>query len=187
MTTRRVVLLTLLVTAAVIGSAYYYFYGREYVYQFTEAQLQQALSERLPLTRSYFVFQITLDHPRVTLVDRSDRVLAGLDVTLNVRLGEQPLPVAGSVDASAGIRYDPKTGQLFLTQSKIEHLVLQGMPGQYSSPVAAALSQALNTYYASHAIYTLDVLDAKQLAARLTLKSVVIRQRRLVVTLGIGA
>jgi len=98
----------------------------------------------------------------------------------------QPRPLAGSVDASGGLRYDPKTGQLFLTQSKIERLALQGVPEQYSSPVALALSQALDSYYASHAIYTLNVFDSKELAARLTLKSVVIRQQRLVVTLGIG-
>ncbi len=49
MTTRRVVILALIITAAVIGSVYYYFYGKEYVYQFSRAQLQQALADRLSL------------------------------------------------------------------------------------------------------------------------------------------
>jgi hypothetical protein len=188
MTPRRAVILTLLLIAAAIGGVYYYFYSREYVYRFTEAQLQQALSERLPFTKTYLlIFQVTLDHPRVTLVNRSDRVRAGLDITLNVRMGDQPLPLSGSVDVSGGVRYDPNAGQLFLTQPKVEHLELQGVPEQYASLAAAALSRALDTYYAEHAIYTLNASGAKELAARLVLKSVTVEGQQLVVTLGIGS
>jgi hypothetical protein len=187
MTTRRALILVALLMAAAVGSIYYYVYGKEYVYRFSESQLQQALSVRLPYTRTYLlIFEITLDHPRITLVNGSDRVMAGLDITLNVRVGSQPLPIGGSLDASGGIRYDPKTGQLFLTQPRIEHLNLQGVPEQYASRAAAALSRALETYYAEHAIYTLNTFDARQLAARLVLKSVTIENQQLVVSLGIG-
>ena len=188
MTRLRVVLLTMLLIAAAIASVCYYFYGREYVYQFTEAQLRQALSKRLPFTKSYLLFfQITLDHPRITLVNGSDRVQAALDIILNVRVGQELLPLGGSVDASGGVRYDPNAAQLFLTQPKIEHLELQGVPEQYASRVASALSEALGTYYADHAIYTLNSLDSKELAARLVLKSVTVKEQCLVVTLGVGS
>jgi len=187
MTSRRVVILAIVLIAAAIGGAYYYFHGREYVYRFTEAQLQQALSERLPFTKTYLlIFQVTLDHPRVTLVNGSDRVRAGLDITFNVQVGGQPVPLSGSVDASGGVRYDPRVGQLFLTQPKIEHLELQGVPEQYTARTAAVLSKALETYYADHAIYTLNASHAKELAARLVLKSVTVQDQQLVVTLGLG-
>lgn len=90
------------------------------------------------------------------------------------------------MDASGGVRYDPKAGQLFLTQPKIEHFELQGVPEQYASRVASALSEALDAYYADHAIYTLHAFDAKELAARLVLKSVTVKEQQLVVTLGVG-
>jgi hypothetical protein len=97
MTRRRVVILTTLLIAAAIASVYYYFYGREYVYRFTEAQLRQALSKRLPFTKSYLlIFAIALDHPRITLVNGSDRVHAGLDIILNVRVGHEVFPPAGA-------------------------------------------------------------------------------------------
>jgi hypothetical protein len=83
MTPRRVLILSIVSIAAALGGVYYYFYDREYVYRFTEAQLQQALSERLPFTKTYLlIFQITLDHARVALVNGSDRVRAGLDIAL---------------------------------------------------------------------------------------------------------
>ena len=188
MTRRRAVILTTLLIAAAIASVYYYFYGREYVYRFTEAQIRQALSKRLPFTKSYLlIFAITLDHPRITLVNGSDRVRAGLDIKLNVRVGHEFLPLGGSLDASGGVRYDQNAGQLFLTQPKIEHLELQGVPEQYASGVASALSEALGAYFADHAIYTLNSLDSKELAARLVLKSVTVKEQYLVVTLGIGS
>jgi hypothetical protein len=188
MNQRRVVISAILSIAVAVGCAYYYFYGRQYVYRFTEAQLQEALSARLPFRKTYLlVLQVTLEHPRVTLVEGSDRVQAGLDITLNAHVADDPSPIRGSIDASGGIRYDPRAGQFFLTQPKVEHLELQGVPEQYTARTAAAISRALDAYYAEHAIYTLNTSHARELAARLVLKSVTVEGRQLVVTLGIGA
>jgi hypothetical protein len=184
---RRAILISVTAIVLIAGAAYYFLYGREFVYQFTESQLQEALSARLPIQRTYlFVMQVTLDHPRVALIEGSDRVNAGLDVALNVRLGDSALPVTGSVDASGGIRYEPSEGKFYLTNPSIEQLHLQGVPEKYASRASSALSLAIGEYYASHPIYTLNTLNAKQAAAKLTLKSVVVEHKQLVVTLGIG-
>jgi hypothetical protein len=184
---RRTLIIALATVALLAGGAYYYLYGRKFVYRFTQADLQAALSTRLPLERTYlFVVQVTLDNPRVVLVEGSDRVNAGLDIALNIRVGDSPIPLAGSVDASGGIRYEPNGGQFFLTAPKIERLDLQGIPEKYASRASGALSVALGEYYASHPIYTLNTLNAKQAAAKLTLQSVVVEHQQLVVTLGIG-
>jgi Protein of unknown function (DUF1439) len=187
MITRRAIVSAAIVIAIVSSGAYYYLYGREYVFRFTEAQLHQALAERLPIEKSYFViFLITLDNPRIKLVEGSDRVNAGLDITFNVRLSDEPAPLGGSIDASGGIRYDASEGQFFMTDPKVERLEVEGIPEQYSSRVAGALTSALGEYYSAHPIYTLDGSDAKQAAARLVLRSVVVERQELVVTLGIG-
>ena len=183
MTLRRAIVLTVMVIAAVIGAAYFYFSGKEYVFRFTETQLRQALSERLPLEKSYLlIFQVTLDNPRIALVQGSDRINAGLDVTLNIGLRDELLILAGSLDASGGIRYDSGDGQFFLTDPIIEDLEVRGIPEEYVSRVTGVLTEALDEYYADHPIYTLNSLNA----ARLVLKSVVVDQQELVVTLGIG-
>ena len=70
MTRHRVAIVAMLLIAAAIVGVSYYFYGKEYVYRFTEAQLRQALSKRLPFTKSYLlIFEITLDHAHITLVN----------------------------------------------------------------------------------------------------------------------
>ena len=184
---RRAIILSLVAIIVVVGGAFYFFHGREFVYRFTEAQLQEELSARLPIQKTYlFVVQVTLDHPRVTLVEGSDRVNAGLDVMLNVRIAGSALPLSGSVDASGGIRYEAAEGKFYLTDPVIENLQLQGVPEEHASLASSALTLALGEYYATHPIYTLNTLNAKQAAARLVLKSVIVENRQLVVTLGIG-
>jgi hypothetical protein len=184
---RRAIVIAVAAIALLAGGTYYVLYGREFVYRFTDSQLQEALSARLPIQRTYlFLIQVTLDHPRVTLIEGSDRVNAGLDVALNVRLDDSSLPLSGSVDASGTIRYERSEGKFYLTNPSIERLRLQGVPEKYASRASSALSLALGEYYASHPIYTLNAFDAKQAAAKLTLKSVVVEHKQLVVTLGIG-
>jgi hypothetical protein len=184
---RRPIVIALAATALLAGGAYYFLYGKKFVYRFTAAELQEALSARLPIERTYlFVIQVTLDHPRVVLIEGSDRVNAGLDVALNIRLGDSAVRLTGSVDASGGIRYERSEGKFYLTSPAIEQLRLQGVPEKYASRASSALSQALGEYYATHPIYTLNTFDAKHAAAKLTLKSVVVEHQQLVVTLGIG-
>ena len=177
--------LTVLLVVAV-GGTVYYFSGKEYIFRFSANQIQEKINAKLPLTKSYlFIFQVTLDKPRVALEDRSRRVKAGLDIVLNIQAGNEPKPLGGSVDVSGGVRYSPQTAEFFLTDPIIERLAVQGVPELYTQKVNSVLTQALAEYYASHPIYTLKATDTKQAAARLVLKDVIIDKGELVVTLGL--
>lgn len=183
---RRAAILAVLGVAVVAGAAYYFLAGRDYVFRFTSEQLTQALSERLPIDKTYFsIFQVTLDEPRITLLEGSDRIIAGLDVTLRIGIGNVALSFGGSAEGSGGIRYDPARGQFFLNDPIIEDIDMQGVPDEYLSRTAGALTAALADYYLDHPIYTLDPSDYRQSAAQLILKSVVVEDQVLVVTLGI--
>lgn len=174
-----------LVALAAIGT-YVYFDGREYTFRFTEAQLHEKLAERLPLRKTYlFFFEVLLDEPRLALVEGSDRVNAGLDVTLNINIQDEPLPLGGKLDVSGGVRYDAAEGQFFLTDPVIENLQVQGIPTDYTDRVDSILTSALAEYYSSRPIYTLSATDVKMATARLLLKRVVVEERVLIVTLGI--
>ena len=183
---RRKLIGLAIVVLLTLGGLYYYFAGKEYVYQFTEAQLQQKLSAKLPLSRRYlFIFEVTLDHPRVSLVDGADRVAAGLDVILNIHVNDSPVPLGGTLDVSGGVSYDAEQGAFFLTAPVIEKLQVQGIPAQYTNKASQVLAKALGDYYRTHPLYTLSPTRAKQAAARLVLKDVEVRDQTLIVTLGI--
>ena len=72
-----------------------------------------------------------------------------------------------------------------LTDPVIERMSVQGISQEYLEKANSALTKALADYYSKHPIYTLSTLDAKQTAARMVLKNVVVENRELVITLGI--
>ncbi len=82
------------IAALLVAGAILIVAQKNYVFRFTEPQLQEKLSERLPLTKSYFfIFGVTLHKPRVDLVEGSDRVAAGVDIVLNIKIGGSAAPL----------------------------------------------------------------------------------------------
>ena len=172
--------------AVVLIGGYFYLSGKEYFLRFPEDQIQETLANRLPLTKTYlFIIQITLDNPRVMLENGSDRVNAGLDVSLNITINENSEPLGGSIDVSGGVRYVQEEGQFFLTDPIIENLHVDGISSAYTDKVDGALTTALAEFYSERPIYTLSDFDAKQVAVQMVLKNVVVDDKELVITLGI--
>lgn len=184
-TKKRAVIAGVLILV-VIAIAYYYFAGKEYVFRFSEADIEKTLGKSLPITKTYlFIIQITLENPRVLLKNGSSRVSAGLDVVLNISVGQNPEPLGGSVDVSGGVKYDSETGEFFLTDPNIESLQIQGVSGGYTDKVNSALTKALAKFYSENPIYTLKSSNLKQATVRRVLKDVIVENRELVITLGV--
>lgn len=166
--------------------AYVYFSGKEYEVRITEEQIRQKLNQKLPFTKKYlFTIEVTLDNPRIKLVEGTDRVKGGMDVTLNIKLNDESRPFGGSVDATSGIMFSRDQGQFFLIDPVIDNLQVQGFPDKYVERANKVLAKALAEYYRANPIYTLKQGDAKQLAAKLVLKRVFIETKELVLILGI--
>ena len=157
---------------------------RQFEVKLTEDQLLEAISKKLPFEKSYFViFDVTLDNPRISLPEGSDRVHAGLDVAVDISIGDKRF--VGSTDASAGIRYEPEAGQFFLVEPNVEALTLQGIPIAYSEKVDDALGKALDAFFGKRPVYTFKDSDSRQKAAKFTLKKVTVADGVLVLTLGL--
>ena len=119
------------------------------------------------------------------MIEGSDRVNAGLDVTLNININDEPLPLGGELDVSGGVRYEATDGQFYLTDPVIENLSVQGVPAKYTDRVNSVLTKAIGEYYSDRPIYTLTGSDVKTATTKLLLKDVVVEERVLIVTLGI--
>jgi len=181
------VLIPLVITSLiVIAGTFFYFSGKEYVVRIPESQIQQKMADKLPLSKSYFfIFRVELSNPRVELTNGSERVHAGLDIVLNIKLGSEEKPLGGSLDVSGCIKYESKEGQFYLTDPRIEDLSIQGIPKKHISKATQVLEKALADYYSSHPIYKLKAGDVKQAAAKLVLKNVMVENQELLITLGI--
>lgn len=183
---KKNIIFILLITITALATLLIFFYGKQFIIRVSETELRMKLAEKLPITKTYLViFNITLSNPRVDLMNGSDRINSGLDITLDINLLNEISTFNGSVDISGGLRYNHETGEFFVTDPQVEKLSIKGIPEKYTDKINLVISKALNQYYQSRPIYILKPTDIKKTAARLVLKKVMVENEHLVITLGL--
>ena len=179
------IFLAIIAMLGVGATAFFLTQDQQVEIRLSEEQLLQAVEKKLPFEKTYLVlFDVTLDNPRITLVEGSERVQAGLDVAVKIRLGNNS-PLRGSADVSGNVRYVPEEGQFYLVEPDIETLSVEGIPAAYIDKVDEVMTKALGAFFKTRPIYTLKETDTKQAAAKLVLKDVAVQNNELVLTLGL--
>lgn len=165
-------------------AAFPFFHDSRVEIRLSESQVLEAVGRKLPFRKTYLtLFDVTLDNPRIRLVDGSDRVRAGLDVSVRNKLSSKP-PMRGSADMSGVVRYVPELGEFYLDRPEIETLSVDGIPPAYMDKVDDVLTKAFGLFFKVRPIYMLKDTDSKQAAAMLALKDVSVEAGELVLTLG---
>ena len=176
-----IILLILLLAAA---GAWYYFTSGLLRINVTEAEILERLEEKLPITKTYlYVFKVTFESPRIDLQADSKRINAGLDLALEITLLNDPNPLRGSVDASAGVRYSRQDAAFYLEDPEIVDLHLDNLEPGLVERTRGVLEQAIGSYFESQPIYRLTERQSHA-AAKAVLREVEISDDRLTLHLG---
>ena len=176
----------LLLILALIAAAFFFLRDREFTYRFSETDLRERLDDRLPWSESYYlIFEVTVDNPRIDLIEGSDRVAGGVDATLNITINNNPRPLSGAVDLSGAVKYVREEAAFYLADPQVENVRIAGIPDRYANRANEAISKALSAFYKSRPIYTLEGTEASKQAARLLLKDVTVKDEHLIVTLAL--
>jgi len=179
------IILALFVMLGAGATAFFLTQDQQVEIRLSEDQILQAVGKKLPFKKTYLIiFNVKLDNPRITLLEGSDRVQAGLDATVKVKLGDER-PFRGSADISGNVRYVPEQGEFFLMDPEIETLSIEGVPDSYADKIDAIMTTALAAFFDARPIYTLKESDTKQAAAKLALKDVAVENGELVLTLSL--
>ncbi|MBV9463549.1 MAG: DUF1439 domain-containing protein [Verrucomicrobiae bacterium] len=181
-----VVLLAATFAVATFGYGLHPASGEKLEVVIPEAELQNNARKQFPITRTYLGFlSITYADPIVILEDKTNRLRVGLTATSRTA-GAGDLGLAGKGLFSGSLRYKPGQGAFYLNDIKLESLDLPGFSGTALDQAKDFTSRGLKQYYATHPVYVLDRHDLKQNAARLVLRSVDVRDRSLVIGLGVA-
>jgi len=157
-----------------------------HVFRFSEETIENVLQKRAPLTRSYFrVFDVTIDAPRVDLIEKSDRIAAGADVILDIKIGGFETPLQGAADISGSIEYRAEETAFYLADPQIEVLKIPGIPERFSDRAHGVVALAISEFYENRPLYELTGDETPKAAARMLLRDIVVKDGKLVVTLGL--
>ena len=123
---RRHFLLPTLVAAAAIFAGCAALFGPRTV-DVSQAQLEELLSRRFPLTRRVLeIFDVTVSAPRLRLLPEANRIATDFDLASTDRLLRSQH--RGSLALSFGLRFEPSDNTLRVTQVKVERLQIDGAP-----------------------------------------------------------
>jgi Protein of unknown function (DUF1439) len=146
----KIHLLLLIAVSALLTSCGYGYSDGKLTLDFSAAQIQSAIAPKFPQENCPTpVTCIKLQNPKVSLTENSDRITMAFDTSLT--LLQQP--VTGTSVISSKPRYQTSTGEIFLDDTKIQDLKLQGVSSsvtntvmQYGSVLAQAALQRTPIY-----------------------------------------
>ena len=158
------------------------------------AVLQAAAASYFPLSSDKLgpprkPVRVTLSDPEVLLEAGANRI--GLRIRIvaepesNGPLppGKPAEPLTGTVTSHGALSYRPEEGAFYYSQPTIDELRFPQLPPQFEAPVRELTEALLAQYVQTKPIYTLSG-DTKSQAARLVLKSVTVRDGKVLVELG---
>jgi len=188
---KKIVTFTVVTIVAVVGFLLWRVWGERYVVTIREDQITEAINKNFPFQKTYFsVIDLTLSDPHLALEEGTDRIQFGCKVETNVHVssseGSGHGPLRGTASVAGKLRYDSSEGAFYLDESKVEKFTIGGLPDRFTEKVASALGNAVGTALNRVPVYRLKVTDIKQATARLVLREVVVKDKTVVVTLGVG-
>lgn len=149
--------------------------------ELTAAELQTQLSGQFPVRQQTAFMTVTLSDPRVILNEGSD--LIGLELTvLTTALGNIESTARGLVDGQ--LHYQPETGEFFLLRPEVRRLHVVGVAEQYQNDIKMMVDGVAKEALSRMPIYTLKEDDTSQSMAKSFLKSVTVRNGKLILELG---
>ena len=183
---KRLLIITGFIFITIFVVALIYFCSRQYEVTITQKQINDALQAKFPLTKSHLkIFRTTYSNPYVTLLPNSNRIEIGMDVDLEIKVGEEPKRFAGTAALTSELGYRQETKQFFIAKPEIKTLTINGVPQQYTDKISALVSDTAQKHLQQITVYTLKATDVKTTAAKLLLKNVQVKDTEIHVTLGL--
>ena len=149
---------------------------------FTREDLQSRLTRKFPRQEKHQLMAVTFSNPEVVLEPGADTMGIRLDLNMTPRLGKRR---RGWVLAQGGIEYRPERGEFFIVNPRVRELEIDDLKKKYQQVVRSIADRIVEEYLSEVPVYRLNQKEFKQKVAKLVLKSVEIKDGRLVVVVGL--
>ena len=142
--------------------------------------LQRRIERLFPLVREDQLVRVRLHHPQVILAEHSDRI--GLRISVDATAVEQ-FSVSGQTRVDGKLRFADDTGEFFLDDASIEELQIEGVPQLYADEIRQVADSVIRDVLRDRPIYSLGQMGESKRIMGSELKSVTVRDGKLIVEL----
>lgn len=154
----------------------------EYTLELTQTQLQEKVQAMMPLTKKTLLATVVVSEGELDLIAQNEQlnVAALIEVTA---LGS--LSANGNLEIQAGVVYRPEEGAFYLSNPKLVTMNIQQLAPELQQSAQQLAQAALVNSMQRYPIYRFNDEDMKQKMAKAMLKSMVIQDDKIILTLSL--
>jgi hypothetical protein len=144
------------------------------------ADLQRRIDRMFPIVREDELVAVRMHHPQLILTGHSDRI--GLRVRLDATAAER-FSVSGRARVDGVLRFAADTGNFYLDNAGVEELQIDGVPDLYAGQIRQLADRLVRDLLQERPIYTLGQRGESKRIMGSKIKSIKVRDGKLVVEL----
>lgn len=155
-------------------------FGFSYDLEMTEAEIQEKVSALMPIERKKLFFTVVVSDPKVDLIASTNEIAVFANLAAMAPGG---LNLTGRTKLQGTLSYDAKEGAFYFHNPKVMTIEIDQLPEQFAPKVKELTQSAMSKATEKRPIYRLKDDDLKQKLAKSVLKSIVVKDEKLVATL----
>ena len=136
----------------------------------------------MPLTQKNNFVSVTVKEPVIDLRKGSDKIALSSAIDATVMGGKT---ASGTIDVAGNIEYNKDDGAFYLQNIEVLNFKSDKISDAYKDIVKVLAQQVLNTALKTHPIYKLDTSKTQDKLVKATLKSVKIKDEKLLLKMGL--
>jgi hypothetical protein len=145
---------------------------------FSEAQIQEKVSQAMPMVKKNAFMTIELSNPVVKLAKDINEI----ELQLQVRLLTAGSTNRGFTRLTGSLSYNAQQAAFYLTNVKILQLQVEGMPVQFEAQIIELAEQTITPVLQTMPVYRLKK-DMTQTMIKALLESIRVENKQLIATL----
>ena len=154
----------------------------EYTIELTEAQLQEKIQAMMPFTKKTLMATVVVSDGKLDLIDASEQLNVAALIEVSAFGG---FNANGNLAIQAGLLYKPEEGAFYLSNPKLVSMHIEQLAPDLQTSVQQLAQAALVNAMQRFPIYRFNEDDMKQKMAKAMLKSMVIQNEKIILTLSL--
>ncbi len=151
-----------------------------YTLEISEEELQEKVSNMMPLEKKKYFVTVILSNPEVSLANGNNEIGVFSHVKVIAPGGIQG---SGKVKITGSLRYDADKGEFFFNDPQIVNLEVGDVPEKYLPNIKNIAQSVVGKVLATRPVYKLKDDNLKHKLAKSVLQSIKIENSRLLVEL----
>jgi len=175
----KTIRITVLLVIAFLAMAHASF-AFSYTLEISESELQKKVSAMMPMKKKNMFVAVTVSDPKVDLIKESNEIGVMTNIEV-IALGS--LKGSGRANITGTLNYDAEKGEFYFRNPTVVSLEVDNVAKKFIPKIKKITQLAITKAMSAYPVYKFKDDNIKHKLAKAALKSVIVEQEKLLVTL----